>query len=208
MDEQILPRNQVEPSEKHSTISAAEAKKEGANCWYLPRTKLATSESFGKTDMWANRTLLQEKWPQFDGQVATSKLTAGLLMYRLVGNDVQLLLVHPGGPYLRGHDLGTWTIPQGEIKPDEAVLNAACCRFTEEVGLPAFGPFIPLRPAHQRSGSIVYGWAFAAAGEVAELQVAAEERAEWFTPQAAKFRIDPAQAYWIDELIAQLPARS
>jgi predicted NUDIX family NTP pyrophosphohydrolase len=157
--------------------------------------------------MWANRTLLQEKWPQFDGQVGTSKLSAGLLMYRLVDGSVQLLLVHPGGPYLRGHDLGTWTIPAGEIKPDEAVLNAACSRFTEEVGLPAFGPFIPLGPAHQRSGSIVHGWAFAAS-DAAELQVGAEERAEWFTPQAAKFRIDPAQAFWIDELIAQLRLQS
>lgn len=158
--------------------------------------------------MWANRTLLQEKWPQLDGRVGTSKLSAGLLMYRLVDGSVQLLLVHPGGPYLRGHDLGTWRIPQGEIKPDEAALNAACSRFTEEVGLPAFGPFIPLRPAQQRSGSIVHGWAFAASSDAAELQVAAEERAEWFTPQAAKFRIDPAQAFWIDELIAQLRLQS
>jgi predicted NUDIX family NTP pyrophosphohydrolase len=162
--------------------------------------------------MWANRTLLQEKWPQLEGQAGTSKSSAGLLMYRRVEGDVQLFLVHPSGPYLRNQDLGTWTIPKGEIKPDEAVLSAACRRFTEDIGLPAFGPFIPLKPVRDRSGNLVHGWAFEAASDAAtqaeEMQISAADRAEWLTPQAARFRIDPAQSFWIDELVVQLRASS
>lgn len=162
--------------------------------------------------MWANRTLLQEKWPQLEGQVSTSRTSAGLLMYRRVDGKVQFFLVHPSGPYLRNQDLGTWTIPKGEIKPGEVALSAACRRFAEDIGLPAFGPFIPLRAVRDRSGNLVHGWAFEVADDAAtraeELQMAAADRAEWLTPQAAKFRIDPAQSHWIDELVAQLQSRS
>lgn len=156
--------------------------------------------------------LLQEKWPQCEGQVSTSKLSAGLLMYHLVDGNVQLFLVHPDGAYFRNHDLGTWTIPKGEIKPDDIALHTACRRFTEDVGLPAFGPFIPLQPTRDRNGNVVHGWAFEAASDAAtnanEMQISAADRAEWFTPQAARFRIDPAQSVWIDELNALLRSRS
>jgi predicted NUDIX family NTP pyrophosphohydrolase len=161
--------------------------------------------------MWANRTLLREKWPLF-GQLGTSNQNAGLLMFRRSGGELQLLLVHPGGDYLRNQDLGTWTIPQGEVKPDEVVLHAACRRFTEEIGLPAFGPFIPLKPALERNGNVVHGWACEAADDavvnVANVAIPDGDRAEWFSPRDAKMRIDPAQSYWIDELVAQLHSRS
>ncbi|QDU25723.1 NUDIX domain protein [Anatilimnocola aggregata] len=156
--------------------------------------------------MWANRMLLREKWPQFDDRRGTSKLSAGLLMYRQLDEQLLVFLVHPSGPYLRNQDLGTWSVPKGEIEPGEVVLNAACRRFTEEVGVPAFGPFIPLGPAYERSGNVVHSWAFEAGSEPAggECNSREVDRAEWFTPEAAKLRIDPAQAWWIDEVVARV----
>lgn len=162
--------------------------------------------------MWANRILLRENWPNFVGRAGASiKDSAGLLMYRQVDGNLFLFLVHPGGSYLRNQDLGTWTIPKGEIQPGEVILHAACRSFTEEVGVPAFGPFIPLEPAHERSGNIVFGWAFE--GEFDPATASGQfsgsvDRAEWLSLDVAKLLIDPAQSWWIDQLVAHLRATS
>lgn len=90
------------------------------------------------------------------------QVSAGLLMYRFEGNQnlLEVLLVHPGGPYWKRRDDGVWTIPKGNVEPGEDILAAAIREFTEETGLVPEGPFISLSEITQRSGKRVHGWAF------------------------------------------------
>jgi predicted NUDIX family NTP pyrophosphohydrolase len=92
-------------------------------------------------------------------QVRTS---AGLLMYRFRGDELQVFLAHPGGPFFQYKDNGHWTIPKGELGPGEDLLTTAIREFREETGIDAArGGFIPLGSIRQRGGKIVHGWAFA-----------------------------------------------
>ena len=92
---------------------------------------------------------------------AMSKVSAGLLMYRVRDGELEFLLGHPGGPFWTSRDLGAWTIPKGEIQQGEEPLAAARREFEEEVGfkVPAT-PFIELTPIRQKSGKLVHAWAF------------------------------------------------
>src|SRR5450755_2058486 len=93
-----------------------------------------------------------------------SNRSAGVLLYRCRGEMVEVLLVHPGGPYWANKDDGAWSIPKGEYAPDEDPLAAAQREFTEETGFPVCGPFVPLQPIKQPSGKIIAAWA--AAGDL------------------------------------------
>jgi len=86
--------------------------------------------------------------------------SAGLIMFRRRNGQVEVLLVHPGGPYWARKDRGAWSIPKGKIEPGEDPLHAACREFEEETGFKPQGPFHPLKPIRQRSGKIVHAWAF------------------------------------------------
>ena len=88
------------------------------------------------------------------------RTSAGLLMYRIKDGRLEVLLVHPGGPFFRNKDQGAWSIPKGEPDADEDLLAAAQREFEEETGLKPKGPFIPLRPVQQKGGKIVHAWAF------------------------------------------------
>jgi predicted NUDIX family NTP pyrophosphohydrolase len=88
------------------------------------------------------------------------KISAGLLMYRIVGGQTEVLLVHPGGPYWQRKDDGSWTFPRGEIGPGEDELSAAIREFSEETGLHPQTPFLTLGEVKLRSGKIVRAWAF------------------------------------------------
>jgi predicted NUDIX family NTP pyrophosphohydrolase len=88
-------------------------------------------------------------------------VSAGLLAFRLKGR-LEVLLAHPGGPYWRARDAGSWTIPKGEVGGNADPLAEARREFTEETGLASQGEFIPLAPVRQRSGKMVHAWAFAA----------------------------------------------
>src|ERR1039457_3343973 len=90
--------------------------------------------------------------------------SAGVLLYRRRGGDIEVLLVHPGGPYWSHKDEGAWSIRKGEYAADEDPLAAARREFLEETGLPVSGPFIALTPVKQRSGKIISAWA--AAGDL------------------------------------------
>lgn len=92
--------------------------------------------------------------------MSKSRTSAGLLMYRRAGDRVEVLLVHPGGPYYRNKDEGAWSIPKGEIEPGEDPLDAAVREFGEETGLVAGGPFLALAPVRQKGGKVVHAWAF------------------------------------------------
>jgi predicted NUDIX family NTP pyrophosphohydrolase len=88
------------------------------------------------------------------------KTSAGLLMYRLVAEKLQVLLVHPGGPFWKKKDLGAWAIPKGEVEDNEDLFAAAQREFLEETGFSAKGPFILLGEIRHRSGKCVHAWAF------------------------------------------------
>jgi predicted NUDIX family NTP pyrophosphohydrolase len=80
-------------------------------------------------------------------------------MYRGSGNDMVVLLVHPGGPYWSKRDFGAWSIPKGEIDDGEDAENAARREFAEELGVPVHGRLQLLGRIRQRAGKIVYGYA-------------------------------------------------
>ena len=89
------------------------------------------------------------------------KLSAGIMVYRQNTNDeIEVLLVHPGGPFFKNKDDGAWSIPKGEYMEGEDALLAAKREFTEETGnsLPA-GEFILLQPVKIKSGKVITAWA-------------------------------------------------
>lgn len=85
-------------------------------------------------------------------------VSCGLLMF--VRAPLRVLLVHPGGPYWRGKDLGAWSVPKGLAEHGEDALAAAIREFEEETGLKAEAPFMHLAPLKQKSGKLVQCWAF------------------------------------------------
>lgn len=149
--------------------------------------------------------------------MAKSRVSAGLLMYRINGGNLQVLLAHPGGPFFKNKDDGAWSIPKGEIELDEDFLAAAQREFVEETGITPAGPFIELTPAKQKGGKVVHAWAFKGECDTTEIvsntftmewppksgqQTAFPEidRAEFFDLETARRKINAAQAGLIDEL--------
>ncbi|ETZ22715.1 NUDIX domain-containing protein [Pedobacter sp. V48] len=87
-----------------------------------------------------------------------SKQSAGILLYRMKNKEPEVLLVHPGGPFFRNKDKGWWTVPKGELLPDEDTLQAALREFNEETGYLPHGDFKALKPVVQKGGKIVNCW--------------------------------------------------
>jgi len=150
--------------------------------------------------------------------------SAGLLMYRFRDGTIEVLLVHPGGPFWAQRDLGAWSIPKGEFDPGEEPLAAARREFTEETGVSAEGSFVPLGSTTQKSGKVVLAWAFQGDLDPARIKSNAFEmdwpprsglrrefpevdRAAWFSVDEARPKILPAQAAFLDELVRILDAR-
>lgn len=88
-----------------------------------------------------------------------AKQSAGLLMFRRPEGAVEVLLVHPGGPFWKNKDDGAWTFPRGEVEPGEDLEIAARREFQEETGHIAEGPPFPLGSIRQKSGKTIYAWA-------------------------------------------------
>lgn len=148
------------------------------------------------------------------------KRSAGLLMYRRSGGHVEVLLVHPGGPFWMKKDTGAWSIPKGEYDDGEDAFAAATREFQEETGLVAQGPFLPLAPVMQ-SGKIVQAWAFEGDCQPESLRSSTfslewpprsgrrqefpeVDRAEWFGLEEARRKIIPGQVALLDELAAKV----
>lgn len=147
------------------------------------------------------------------------KVSAGLLVYRLRGAELEVFLVHPGGPFWQRKDAGAWTIPKGELDGEEDPLAAARREFTEETGITAVGPFADLGMVKQAGGKSVH--AFVAAGDFEATAIASNrfklewppksgrfaefpevDRAAWFSIEAAKAKINPAQIELLERLRA------
>lgn len=91
--------------------------------------------------------------------MAKKKLSAGILLYRIRGGEVEVFLVHPGGPYWARKDDGAWSIPKGEYHDGDDPLATAKREFCEETGSEVSGTFRALSPMTQPSGKVVSAWA-------------------------------------------------
>ncbi|HEU0137219.1 MAG TPA: NUDIX domain-containing protein [Flavobacterium sp.] len=87
------------------------------------------------------------------------KKSAGILLYKKVDGQLMFFLAHPGGPFWKNKDAGSWSIPKGEFT-DELPLDAALREFEEETGTRLKGEFIELEPVKMKSGKMIYAFAF------------------------------------------------
>ncbi|HEX5263827.1 MAG TPA: NUDIX domain-containing protein, partial [Phenylobacterium sp.] len=93
---------------------------------------------------------------------ARGRKSAGLLLFRQTGPELEVLLVHPGGPFWSKRDLGAWSIPKGECEDGEEPRAAAWREFGEELGSPApEGEALELGEVRQKAGKTVLAWAIA-----------------------------------------------
>jgi predicted NUDIX family NTP pyrophosphohydrolase len=151
-----------------------------------------------------------------------AKISAGLLMYRHTPNGLEVFLAHPGGPFFAKKDEGAWTLPKGEPAAGEALLACALREFAEETGMePGAREYLPLGEVRQAGGKTVYAWAFAGDWGERELKCNLVElewpprsgkkrsfpeidRAEFFSLEAARKKLNAAQVVFLDRLIARL----
>ena len=88
-----------------------------------------------------------------------NKRSAGILLFRRASLDIEVFLVHPGGPYWARKDLGSWSLPKGEYTDEEDPLTAARREFAEETSITIDGTFLPLGELKQPNGKIITAWA-------------------------------------------------
>ena len=150
------------------------------------------------------------------------KLSAGLLLYRVVGGGVEVLIGHPGGPFWAKRDNGAWSIPKGEYVEGEDRWLAARREFEEEVGKPPpDGPRIDLPPLRQPSGKIITAFAVRGdldldgtvsntftlewpkgSGDVREYPEI--DRVDWFSVDEARSKLLKGQRPLLDQLMDAL----
>jgi len=147
-------------------------------------------------------------------------------MFRRGSDALEVMLVHPGGPFYRNKDNGVWTILKGEVEEGEALLRRARTEFEEEVGIPANGDWIDLGWVKQKGGKTVYAWAFE--GNLPDnFQVCSNnfemewpprsrkmesfpevDKACFFPLEEARPKLKAAQTPFLDRLVEALEARS
>jgi predicted NUDIX family NTP pyrophosphohydrolase len=149
------------------------------------------------------------------------KASAGLLLYRESPSGLEVLLVHPGGPFFARRDLGAWSIPKGQVEEGEDLLAAARRELHEETGFPAEGDAIPLGEIRQQGGKVVHAWAVRGDADPGCLRSNTFElewprgsgrrraypevdRAAWFAPDEARRRVLAAQVPLLDRLLEAL----
>lgn len=153
----------------------------------------------------------------------SGRRSAGLLVYRRQGAEIEVLLVHPGGPFWRRRDDGAWSIPKGLVEPGEDDLAAARREFAEEVGMVVEGGFVPLAPVRQKGGKRVLCWMVEADLDLSDSCSATFEmewpprsgrlarfpecdRAAYWAMDLAAAKILPSQRAFLDEAAARLGA--
>ncbi|CAM3433434.1 Nudix hydrolase domain-containing protein [Flavobacterium longum] len=145
------------------------------------------------------------------------KQSAGILVYRESGGQLEFFLVHPGGPFWKNKDVGAWSIPKGEFTDDENPLDAAVREFAEETGHEIAGEFFALNPVKLKSGKTILAWAVegdidanAVASNTFEMEwppksgkiitVPEVDKADWFNADDAVQRVNPAQTAFLLEI--------
>ena len=148
-----------------------------------------------------------------------AKRSSGILLFRRTADGgLEVLLVHPGGPFWAKKDLGAWSIPKGEHEEQEDAQACALREFTEETGAaPSPGELTDLGTVKLKSRKVVQAWALE--GDLDASTVTSNtfsmqwpprsgqfqdfpevDRAEWFGLEAAAERINPAQAAFLERL--------
>ena len=146
-----------------------------------------------------------------------AKASAGILLYRTTDQRVEVLIVHPGGPFWKNKDLGAWSIPKGEFLPGQDPLTVARKEFHEELGKKVSGKFTELRPIRQAGGKIVYCFTQEHDLDISKIksntfttewppksgrqqEFPEVDRAEWVDLATARQKLNPSQAAFIDQL--------
>ncbi|MHA3786633.1 NUDIX domain-containing protein [Flavobacterium hauense] len=126
------------------------------------------------------------------------KQSAGIVLYRKGKKETEFFLVHPGGPFFAKKHEGWWTIPKGELLPDESPLDCAIREFEEETGYKPVSPFTPLQPIIQKGGKQVL--AFAAKGDLNPETITSNTFTIEWPPKSGKMREFPEvdKAGWFD----------
>ena len=149
------------------------------------------------------------------------KRSAGILMFRRRGGEIEVLLMHPGGPFWAKKDAGAWSIPKGEYAQGEDALAVAKREFEEETGARPDGKFLPLGEVVQAGGKIVTAWALEGDFDPATLtsnrfelewppksgrkaSFPEVDRAQWFSSTDARRKILAAQGEFITRLLAAI----
>ena len=152
---------------------------------------------------------------------AMPRKSAGILLFREVDGRLEVLLVHPGGPFWRKKDEGAWSIPKGEFQEGEDALTAARREFAEETGVALAGDFIPLRPLRQPSGKTIFVWAMKGDLDSAALksntfsmewppgsgrqqEIPEVDRAGWFSLEMARRKLLKGQVPFLRQLEEKL----
>jgi predicted NUDIX family NTP pyrophosphohydrolase len=150
--------------------------------------------------------------------------SAGILLFRRRHGVLEIFLAHPGGPFWTNRDKGAWTIPKGGVEDGENALTSAIREFEEETGVHPTGPFLSLGSIRQKGGKTVQAWAWegdadecAVTSNTTEIEwprrsgrritVPEVDRCGWFDPAAARAKLNPAQAEFVDRLEVMLAAR-
>ncbi|MGN6491986.1 MAG: NUDIX domain-containing protein [Agriterribacter sp.] len=146
-----------------------------------------------------------------------AKTSAGIVLYRIRKKILEVLLVHPGGPFWANKDDHAWSIPKGEYTEDEDPLEAAKRELAEETGIEVTGNFTPLTPVKQKGGKTVTAWAL---GKDVDASIIKSnsftmewpprsgvqktfpeiDKAAWFTVEEAKNKMIEAQFALVEEL--------
>jgi len=146
-----------------------------------------------------------------------TKQSAGVLLFRMKREQLEVFLVHPGGPFWIKKDAGAWSIPKGEIETGEEALQVAIREFKEETGQEIEGSFSELQPVKQKAGKIIKAWAVE--GDIDENTIVSNtfeiewppgsgkkkifpevDKAQWFSLTEASEKINPGQLPLIEEL--------
>jgi predicted NUDIX family NTP pyrophosphohydrolase len=170
----------------------------------------------GSRSSWADT--IHSGLPSPANRRSSPRRSAGILLHRERAGGLEVLLVHPGGPAWAKREIGAWSIPKGEYEPADDPLQAARREFEEELGSPPpDGDPQDLGEIRQKSGKVVHAWALAGDLDVDTvhsntfelewppqsgrmIEIPEVDRAEWFGLDAAREKINPAQAELIDRL--------
>jgi predicted NUDIX family NTP pyrophosphohydrolase len=155
-----------------------------------------------------------------------ARRSAGILLHRAgPASGLEVLLVHPGGPFWARRDAGAWSLPKGEVGEDEDPLACALRELEEELGeRPALGELLDLGEVRQKGGKVVRAWAARGDFDPARLRSGTFEmewpprsgrrrtfpevdRAAWFTPDEAAAKLVAAQAAFVERLVERVGAR-
>jgi len=147
--------------------------------------------------------------------------SGGILLYRVRNGNIEVMLVHPGGPFWAKKDDGAWSIPKGLFEEREEPLAAALREFREETGFAVEGSLVELGELKQPGGKIVHAWA--AEGDLDTAQIRSNtftlewppnsgylreypeiDRGQWFAIDVARKKILPGQATFLDRLADRL----